>query len=294
VLWQACLKKWTGGDAALMAFLQRLAGYWCTGSVREEKLVLIYGHGGNGKTKFMETLRGALGPDYVTSMVMETLLVTHGDQHPTDLADLRGKRLAIADETEEGRRLAESKVKKLTGGDRVRARHMRQDFFEFAPTHKIVMVGNHRPALRNVDEAMRRRVLLVPFDAVIPPDERDPQLSEKLAQEYPAILGWMLAGTRMWLERGLDPPPRVCAATEEYLASADAVALWREACCLVGPNESMTKAEAFASWKKWAEASGEFVGTIRWLGDRLSQVSKVDEGRIGANRDKAWIGIGLR
>src|SRR4030095_2994030 len=108
-----------------------LCGYGCTGATREEKLALIYGVGLNGKTKFIETVRGCLGPDYATGVAMETLLATQGEQHPTDLADLRGQRLAIAAETEEGRRLAESKVKMLTGGDRIRARHMRQDFFEF-------------------------------------------------------------------------------------------------------------------------------------------------------------------
>src|SRR5262249_49341569 len=176
--WAACLAMWTNGDAELVAFLQRLCGYWITGSVREEKLVVIHGPGGNGKTKFIDTVRGTLGNDYATGLAMETLIATGNDQHPTDVADLRSKRLAIATETEEGRRLAESKIKHLTGGDRIRARHMRQDFFEFDPTHKIVIVGNHRPALRNVDEAMRRRLILIPFDAVIPPEVRDPRLAD--------------------------------------------------------------------------------------------------------------------
>src|SRR5262249_39981250 len=115
--WTACLATWTNGDAALIAFLQRLCGYWLTGMTHEEKLVVIHGPGGNGKTKFVEAVRATIGHDYVTGLAMETLMATSGDQHPTDLADLRGKRLAIATETEEGRRLAESKIKHLTGGD---------------------------------------------------------------------------------------------------------------------------------------------------------------------------------
>jgi putative DNA primase/helicase len=285
---------WTNSDNELIAFLQRLCGYWLTGSVREEKLVVIHGPGGNGKTKFVETVRRTLGDDYVTGLVMETLMATTGDQHPTDLADLRGKRLAIATETEEGRRLAESKIKHLTGGETIRARHMRQDFFEFTPTHKIVIVGNHRPAIRNVDEAMRRRLILIPFDVVIPPDQRDPQLAEKLAVERPAILAWMIEGCRLWLERGLAPPARVLAATDSYLASADAFARWLEERCVFGTDQSMTKAAAYADWKTWAEAAGEFIGNARRLGDRLSVVPGVDEARIGKGRDKAWLGIGLR
>jgi putative DNA primase/helicase len=220
----ACLATWTRDDAEMIAFLQRLCGYWLTGSVREEKLVIVYGPGGNGKTKFIEAVRGCLGTDYATGMAMETLIVTHHEQHPTDLADLRGMRLAVATETEEGRRLAEAKIKLLTGGDRIRARYMRQDFFEFPPTHKLVIFGNHRPALRNVDEAMRRRLVLIPFNAKIPAAEQDLHLADKLAAERPAILAWMLAGCRAWLDRGLDPPERVRVATADYLESADTFA----------------------------------------------------------------------
>jgi len=292
--WVACLATWTGSDNELIGFLQRLCGYWLTGSVREEKLVVIHGPGGNGKTKFVETVRRTIGDDYVTGLAMETLMATAGDQHPTDLADLRGKRLAIATETEEGRRLAESKIKHLTGGDTIRARHMRQDFFEFKPTHKIVIVGNHKPAIRNVDEAMRRRLVLIPFDAVIPPETRDPQLAEKLAAERPAILAWMLKGCRLWLERGLDPPARVLAATDDYLASADAIARWLAERCVFGPNESMTKAKAFESWKAWAEAAGEFVGNARRLCERIAGLPRIDEGRLGKGRNKAFLGVGLR
>jgi putative DNA primase/helicase len=255
---------------------------------------VIHGPGGNGKTKFVETVRRTIGDDYVTGLAMETLMATAGDQHPTDLADLRGKRLAVATETEEGRRLAESKIKHLTGGDTIRARHMRQDFFEFKPTHKIVIVGNHKPAIRNVDEAMRRRLVLIPFDAVIPPETRDPQLAEKLAAERPAILAWMLKGCRLWLECGLDPPARVLAATDDYLASADAIARWLEERCVFGPNESMTKAKAFESWKAWAEAAGEFVGNARRLCERIAGLPRIDEGRLGKGRNKAFLGVGLR
>lgn len=293
-LWSACLETWAGGDEELTAFLQRLCGYWCSGSTREEKFSIVYGPGANGKTKFIEAVRGCLGLDYVTSVAMETLLVTQGEQHPTDLADLRGKRLAIASETEEGRRLAESKMKDLTGGGRIRARHMRRDFFEFNPTHKVVIVGNHRPGLRNVDEAMRRRVLMIPFEVVIPPEARDLQLAEKLAVERPAILGWMLAGCRQWLERGLDPPARVLAATTDYLASADAVARWLEERCVFGPNESMTKTRAFESWKAWAEAANEFVGTKGRLLERLARLPDVDEARLGKAGARSFLGIGLR
>jgi putative DNA primase/helicase len=293
-LWSACLATWANGDAELIAFLQRLCGYWLTGSVREEKLVIVYGPGGNGKTKFIETIRGALGPDYATGVAMETLIVTHGEQHPTDLADLRGKRLAIATETEEGRRLAEARVKTLTGGDTMRARYMRQDFFEFAPTHKLVIVGNHRPVIRNTDEAIRRRLILIPFEAVIPDDAKDPRLSEKLAAELSSILGWMIQGCRQWQERGLDPPERVLAASARYLEESDVVGRWLEERCILGRSQMVTKSAAFVDWKTWAEAAGEFVGSQRRLMDRLVTLPGVTEDRLGQDRVRTLVGIGLR
>ena len=176
------------------AFLQRLAGYFCTGSVKEEVLPIFHGPGGNGKTKFVETLRACLGNDYVTGVAMETLIVTRGEQHPTDLADLRAKRLAIATETEEGRTLAESKIKLLTGGDRLRARYMRRDFFEFEPTHKLLIIGNHRPVLRNVDKAIERRLLLVPFTADDSAGEASTPTSQKAPSGVPSHPGLDASG----------------------------------------------------------------------------------------------------
>ena len=293
-LWLDCLRTWTRGDGELEGFLQRLAGYFCTGSVRDEVLPIFYGPGGNGKTVGIETIRACLGHDYVTGVAMETLIVTNGEQHPTDVADLRAMRLAIATETEEGRRLAESKVKQLTGGDRLRARYMRRDFFEFDPTHKLLIVGNHRPVLRNVDEAIKRRLLLVPFTAAIPPEKRDPDLAVKLRAEHPAILGWMLAGCLEWQRQGLNPPPSVRAATADYFEAADVFGRWAEDNLVFDPNATIPKAAAFWSWKAWAETNGEYIGTEVRLRDYLAALPGVDEARVGKGRARVWIGVGLR
>jgi putative DNA primase/helicase len=144
---------------------------------------------------------------------------------------LRGIRLVVAQETEVGRQWAEARIKSITGGDPVRARFMRQDFFEYTPQFKLVIVGNHKPALRNVDEAMRRRIHLVPFTVTIPPAERDKELFEKLKPEWPGILRWAVDGCLEWQEIGLAPPPAIIAATDEYLAEEDALARWIEECC---------------------------------------------------------------
>jgi putative DNA primase/helicase len=181
-LWLRFLARITAGDVELQAFLQRAAGYALTGITREHALFFAYGTGGNGKGVFLNTLTGIMG-GYAAVAEMATFTASNGDRHPTDLAMLRGARLVTAQETEEGRQWAEARIKTLTGGDPITARFMRQDFFTFAPQFKLFIAGNHKPGLRNVDEAMRRRLHLIPFTVSIPPGERDPDLPEKLRAE---------------------------------------------------------------------------------------------------------------
>ena len=154
-------------------------------------MFFAYGTGANGKSRFTDALAGLMG-DYHTTAPIETFIASNVDRHPTDLAGLMGARLVTAVETEQGRRWAEAKIKTITGGDRVKARFMRQDFFEYVPQFKLLTVGNHKPGLRAVDEAMRRRMNLLPFVVTIPPAERDSQLGEKLRAEWPGILGWAI------------------------------------------------------------------------------------------------------
>src|SRR5436190_113345 len=143
-------------------FLQQWAGYCLTGVTREHALVFVFGPGGNGKTVFINVLTGIVA-DYATTAAMETFAVSHSDRHPTDLAMLRGARLVTASETEEGRAWAETRIKQMTGGDKIAARFMRQDFFEYVPQFKLWITGNHKPGLRSVGEAIRRRMNLIPF-----------------------------------------------------------------------------------------------------------------------------------
>lgn len=160
--WRQFLDRVTDGDAELLAFLHRVAGYLLTGITREHALFFNYGTGANGKTTFLNAITVAIG-DYCRIAPIETFTASTNERHPTDLAGLRGARLVTAVETEEGRRWAESKIKALTGGDKISARFMRQDFFEFTPQFKLLIAGNHKPGLRSVDEAIRRRFYLIPF-----------------------------------------------------------------------------------------------------------------------------------
>jgi len=185
--WLKFLDRVTGGQQDLVDFLQKVVGYCLSGDTGAHAMFFAYGTGANGKSVFINTVSGILG-DYATSAPMEAFMASTNDRHPTELADLRGARLVTATETEEGRRWAEARIKQLTGGDPVKARFMRQDFFEFLPQFKLFIAGNHKPALRGVDEAMRRRLHLIPFTVTIPPAERDPGLTDSLRAEWPAIL----------------------------------------------------------------------------------------------------------
>jgi putative DNA primase/helicase len=146
---------------------------------------------------------------------------------------------------------------------------MRQDFFEYTPQFKLLIAGNHKPGLRSVDEAIRRRLHLIPFTTTIPPDERDPDLPDKLKGESPGILAWMVDGCIEWQKHGLAPPAIVTAATAAYLEAEDALAAWIQDCCEIDPNHWEKRADLFASWSAWANKSGEFVGSLKRFVERL-------------------------
>ena len=213
--------------------------------------------GGNGKGVFIGALAGAMGA-YAATAPIETFTASNGDRHPTELAMLRGARLVTAQETEERRRWAEAKIKALTG-DRIAARFMRGDFFEFEPQFTLLIAGNHKPSLRSADEAIRRRFHFIPFCVTIPAEERDERLPEKLKAEWPGVLAWAIEGCLAWQQQGLKPPAVVRAATDAYLDGQDAMSSWIEESCTSDPDSWETRAALFASWKSWAERAGEFV-----------------------------------
>ena len=268
ITWLAFLGRTFGEDAELIGYVRRVLGYALTGSTSEQAMFFGYGTGANGKSVLIDTVAGILG-DYHRTAPIETFTVSATERHPTELAALRGARLVTAIETEEGRRWAESRIKALTGGDTIAARFMRQDFFEFKPEFKLVIAGNHKPGLRSVDEAMRRRFNLIPFGTTIPPEERDPGLTEKLRLEWPGILAWMIDGCLQWQERGLDPPKAVTDATTAYLEAEDAMGAWLQECCAINARHSEASAALYGSWKAWAERAGEKPGSQKRFAQTL-------------------------
>lgn len=259
-MWISFLDRITGGNMSLQLFLRRMAGYALTGLTIEHALFFLYGTGANGKSVFINTIGGILGDYHITAPI-ETFTAHMGDRHPTELARLQGARLVTAVETEEGRRWAESRIKMLTGGDRVSARFMKQDFFEYDPTFKLVIAGNHKPGLRSVDEAIRRRFNLIPFGVTIPIGERDDKLFEKLKGEWSGIFQWALGGCREWMQIGLAAPDVVEQATADYLEAEDAIAAWIEECCETIVTAQEMAGALYESWKVWATRAGEVPGS---------------------------------
>ena len=234
----------------------------------EHALFFLYGTGGNGKSVFIDTIAGILG-GYHTTAAMTTFTAARNEQHPTDIAKLMGARLVSAVETEEGRLWAEAKIKQMTGGDAVAARFMRQDFFDFHPQFKLLIAGNHKPGLRSVDAAIRRRFNLVPFEVRIPKDEQDKDLADKLKAEWPSILSWMIGGCVEWQQDGLDPPECVARATDEYMTEEDAVGAWLKECCGLDAQARTRASRLFESWSRWAKAANEWIGSQKAFSQKL-------------------------
>ena len=287
--WLAFLDQATGGDADAMRFLQQWAGYSLTGDTREEALLFVYGPGGSGKSTAINTL-GDLFGDYATNVATETLTASKYDRHSTEIARLKGARFARASETEQGRAWAEQRIKALTGGDKVTARFMRQDDFEFTPEFKLTIVGNHAPALQNVDDAIRRRFNVLPFEHR--PARVDHGLKEALAREFPGILAWCVAGCLDWQQRGLQRPEIVRTATAAYFDMQDSFAAWLDDCCAVGPNEADTAATLWDSWSWFARQGGEDPGSKnKTFPDRMRQAGFASVRDVGGIRGRGFKGV---
>ena len=229
---------------------------------------------------------------YAKTAAMDTFTASKSDKHPTDMAMLRGARLVTASETEEDRAWAEARIKSLTGGDPVTARFMRQDFFTFVPTFKLTIVGNHQPALRNVDDAARRRFNIIPF--IRKPERPDRQLEEKLKAEWPAILRWMIEGCLDWQQNGLARPESVAAATEAYFTEQDLLGLWLAEKCVVrqgDPHCWDTIAELYASWCTYARSAGDEPGTVKAFGPAMRRKGFRDK---RTNQAKGFMGVRVK
>jgi putative DNA primase/helicase len=271
-LWLKFLNDSTDGDQEFVRFLQQWWGYCLTGITREHALAFIYGPGGNGKTVFLNIMTRIFG-DYAATSAMDTFTSSQSDKHPTDLAKLRGARLVTASETEAGKPWAEARIKQLTGGDRISARFMRQDFFEYDPHFKLMIVGNHMPVLANVDDAVKRRFNIVPF--ILTPAAPDPELEEKLFREVGGILRWAIDGCLDWQKNRLVRPQSVQKATKQYFDEQDMMGQWIDEACVVeepgGNRQSALSADLYGSWDEFCDKAGEQPGSKKAFGSSMQK-----------------------
>jgi len=290
-LWEAFLQRVTNDNGELRGYLHRAAGYSLTGDVSEQCLFFAYGIGANGKSTYFDVLMQVLG-DYAQKGPRELLLLRRGDSVPTEVARLKGSRFVVSAEVSENGRLNEAQIKDLTGGDRLVARFMHRDFFEFNATHKLWIYGNHKPVIRGTDHGIWRRILLIPFEVCIPPEEQDGHLKDKLAAELPGILAWAVRGCLEWQRQGLQPPPEVLCATEDYRQQMDVLGQFISDCCCLGPKLTAGSSLLYAVYKEWCEKAGEHVRSQRWLGMQLR-----DRGFVGVRPHGgrvAYQGIGIK
>ena len=277
-------------DEELRGFVRRAAGYSASGDTSEQCLFINHGVGANGKSTFHEAAAAALG-DYAMRAPTDMLLARRSGAVPNDVARLKGARFVTAAETEDGRRLAESLVKDLTGQDTITARFMRAEFFDFKPTHKLHLSTNHKPEIRGTDAAIWRRIRLVPWTVTIPPTEQDKKLSEKLRGELAGVLAWIVRGCVEWRHEGLKAPDAVRKATGAYRSEMDVIGAFIEDCCVLRPDASALATPLYVAYKEWCEESGEPIEKQRRFGMRLTE--------RGLRREKVggvykWYGIGLR
>lgn len=288
------------GSPELRGYVQRLCGYWATGIVREQMLPILWGTGSNGKSTFLEVLMKVLGEDYTMMAPPGFVMAKMHDTHPTELADLFGKRFVLASETEEGKRLNEAMVKSLTGSDKIRARRMRENFWEFDPTHKIALVTNHQPIISGTDKGIWRRIRMVPFlKKFWNPDigETGPEelrqvkgLGERLMAESSGILTWIIQGCVEWLHDGENAPQEVLDLTNTYQGAQDVFKSFLEECCVLDSNAVVSSSDLYGAFKAWSKANNEWAGSSR----RFSQLM-IDRGFSKyKNSGVFWQGVMLQ
>ena len=287
-VWHAFLERILP-DPDVRSFVQAALGYACTGVIADHVLCVAWGSGANGKSTLLDAVAHVLG-DYAQAAPPELIAPTH-DEHPTLMADLQGARLVVTSELDDGRRLAEATVKRLTGGDPVKARYMRQDLFEFRPTWHLWLGTNHRPRIAGTDHAIWRRLRLIPFTVTVPDDEQDRQLPAKLDAEGSGILTWLVAGCAAWRAAGALPSPlAVRMATDDYRAGQDVLGAFLNDRCRVDPEATASAADLYATYKAWAEEAGERAFSQRRFGEALAERGLEQYRTKNARR---WRGVGL-
>lgn len=289
-MWERTLRDVFEEDPETIGWFQKFAGYTLTGSTEEQVVFLFYGSGANGKSTLLETLQYVLGP-FARTSPPGLLMQKRMEHHPTELADLWGARLVVGSEADQDGVFDEALLKRLTGSDRIRARFMRKDFFEFRPTHKLVLGVNHLPNITGTDAGIKRRLVVLPFRARFTGANRDRTLPDKLRREAPGILRWLIEGCRRWQQEGLGTCPAVDRAVREYDEDTNVVGRFLAERCSLDATAWTPKAELYRAFLSWSAE----LGMGRWS-DRTLRQRCLDHGLVEHRRNSArgWVGVRLR
>ncbi|MFH8939494.1 DNA primase family protein [Streptomyces griseosporeus] len=298
--WHKFLTDTFGDDAEgreMIDYLQLLLGYSVTGDVGAQILPFLFGTGKNGKSVLLDVLMKLLG-DYADAAPPGFLMAKPYEGHPTDLAELHGRRVIVCSEVKPDDKFDEARVKLLTGGDRIKARRMRQDFFSFEPTHKLWLLGNHRPEVGTGGFAFWRRMRLIPFERVVPDHRKIDNLADLLVtEEGPGILSWLIDGARRYLngDRDLTGPQRVRIATTAYAETEDHTGRFYEECCVLGPDLRAEQTALYAAYKTWCQNEGVPAMSSRAFAARTRELVGLASPKemILSNQRKHYPGIGL-
>jgi putative DNA primase/helicase len=289
-LWKQFIREIMDYNTDIINFVQTASGWAVTGDTREQTMFILFGSGANGKTTFLNTILSILG-DYATATPTETFMRKTGDQITNDIARLRGTRFVTTTEAEQGRRLSEPLIKKITGNDQMTARFLYGEYFNFTPGFKIFMATNHKPVIKGTDHGIWRRIKLIPFTTRIPEEKQDKRLEEKLKTEASGILNWLLEGTERWQKEGLQVPAAILNATDEYRNEMDVIGNFLKECCVNEKDLTIRIRELYKAYADWCDDNNEHAVSERFFSMRLKELG-FEQCRTAEAR--YWKGIGLQ
>jgi len=289
-VWKKFVMEIMDYNTELIRYVQTAAGWAITGDTSEQSMFILHGSGANGKSTFLNTVMNILG-DYAIATPTDTFMKRSGEQISNDIARLRGTRFVTTTEAEQGRRLSEPLIKQITGNDPMTARFLYGEYFSFIPTFKIFMATNHKPVIKGTDHGIWRRIKLIPFTEMIPEGRQDKHLEQKLMLEAPGILNWLIEGALRWHREGLDTPPAVNSATNEYREEMDVIGNFIKERCVRQAEGSIRARELFRCYQDWCDENNEHAFSERFLGMRLKEMG-LSQKRLGDGR--YWQGIQLQ
>jgi putative DNA primase/helicase len=289
-MWKQFIREIMDYKTELINFVQTAVGWALTGDISEQTMFILYGSGANGKSTFLNTIMYLLG-DYAIAAPTETFMKKTGDQNTNDIARLRGTRFVTTTEAEQGRRLSEPLIKKITGNDQMTARFLYGEYFNFTPTFKIFMATNHKPVIKGTDYGIWRRIKLIPFTTRIAEEKQDKDLDMKLRNEAGGILNWLLEGTERWKRERLKAPAIVLNATDEYRGEMDVIGNFLKERCVQQKDVSIRIRELYKAYSGWCGENNEHACSERFFSLRLKEIgfeqTRTSEARF-------WSGLALR